>query len=274
MNTIHFPTDTPTTVASPRPGAQLRTLLVRNLVKTLRVPQLLMFSMAMPLAMLVLFSQVFRSIAAAGTFPNDVAYIDFVTPAMLAVSTVMSGTNSGVAIATDASSGMFDRFTSLPVDLRLVYVARVLTDLVLTVVRVLVLLAAAWLLLGFEHHGNGVDLVALVAVLLPLSLAMSWLFMLVGIRLGHPEVVQFAGMMLMMPFMFVSSAFAPLDTMPGWLKGAARLNPVTHATDAARSLALGDVDTRAVAAAVLSAMVLATIAAAAATRAAAARRRA
>ena len=265
-------THVPTTVASPRPGAQLRTLLIRNLVKTLRVPQLLMFSMAMPLAMLVLFSQVFRSIA--GTFPTDVAYIDFVTPAMLAVSTVMSGTNSGVAIATDASSGMFDRFTSLPVDLRLVYVARVLTDLVLTVVRVLVLLAAAWLLLGFEHHGDGVDLVALVAVLLPLSLAMSWLFLLVGVRLGHPEVVQFAGMMLMMPFMFVSSAFAPLDTMPGWLKGAARLNPVTHATDAARSLALGDVDTGAVAAAVLSAMALATIAAAAATRAAAARRRA
>jgi len=256
----------------PRAGAQLRALLVRNLVKTLRVPQLLMFSMAMPLAMLVLFSQVFRSIAGADTFPSGVAYIDFVTPALLAVSTVMSGTNSGVAIATDANSGMFDRFTSLPVDARLVYVARALTDLVLTVVRVLVLLGAAWLLLGFEHHGSVVDLAALVAVLLPLSLAMSWLFVLVGIRMGHPEVVQFAGMMLMMPFMFVSSAFAPLETMPGWLEAAATVNPVTHAIDAARSLALGDVDMGAVTAAVLSALALATVAAAATARAVAARR--
>jgi ABC-2 type transport system permease protein len=266
-------TTTPTTIAVPRSSTQLRALLVRNLVKTVRVPQLLLFSMAMPLAMLVLFSQVFRSIAAAETFPEGVAYIDFVTPALLAVSTVMSGTNSGVAIATDASSGMFDRFTSLPVDSRLVYVARALTDLVLTMVRVLVLLGAAWLLLGFEHHGSVADLAALVAVLLPLSLAMSWLFVLVGIRLGHPEVVQFAGMMLMMPFMFVSSAFAPLETMPSWLEAAAMLNPVTHAIDAARSLALGDVDTGAVAAAVLTALALALVAAAAATRAAAARRR-
>lgn len=263
----------PTTAAAPRAAAQLRALLVRNLVKTLRVPELLMFSMAMPLAMLVLFSQVFRSIASTSTFPAGVAYIDFVTPALLAVSTVMSGTNSGVAIATDANSGMFDRFTSLPVDLRLVYVARALADLVLTVVRVLVLLGAAWLLLGFEHHGNVVDLVALVAVLLPLSLAMSWLFLFVGIRLGHPEVVQFAGMMLMMPFMFVSSAFAPLETMPGWLEVAATVNPVTHTIDAARSLALGDVDPGAVAAAVLSALALATVAAIAAASAAAARRR-
>jgi ABC-2 type transport system permease protein len=266
-------TTTTPTIAVPRSGPQLRALLVRNLVKTVRVPQLLMFSMAMPLAMLVLFSQVFRSIAAADTFPAGVAYIDFVTPALLAVSTVMSGTNSGVAIATDASSGMFDRFTSLPVDSRLVYVARALTDLVLTVVRVLVLLGAAWLLLGFEHHGSVADLAALVAVLLPLSLAMSWLFVLVGIRLGHPEVVQFAGMMLMMPFMFVSSAFAPLETMPGWLEAAATLNPVTHTIDAARSLALGDVDAGAVAAAVLTALALALVAAGAASRAAAARRR-
>lgn len=263
----------PVSVSSPRAGAQLRSLLLRSLRKTIRVPQLLMFSMAMPLAMLVLFSQVFRSIASAGTFPAGVAYIDFVTPALLAVSTVMSGTNSGVAIATDTTSGVFDRFATLPVDLRLVYVARTLTDLVLTAVRVLVLLLAAWLLLGFEHHGSVTDLIALVAVLLPLSLAMSWLFLLVGTRLGNPEVVQFAGMMLMMPFMFVSSAFAPLETMPAWLETAAYLNPVTHTIDAVRSLVLGEADGGAIGAAVLSALALAVLSAAATARAAAARRR-
>jgi ABC-2 type transport system permease protein len=73
--------------------------------------------------------------------------------------------------------------------------------------------------------------------------------------------------------MFVSSAFAPLETMPGWLEAAATLNPVTHTIDAARSLALGDVDAGAVAAAVLTALALALAAAGAATRAAAARRR-
>ena len=267
---------TPITVlpAPPRAAVQLRSLMARNLLKTVRVPQLLMYSMAMPLAMLVLFSQVFRSIATAGTFPAGVAYIDFVTPALLGVSTVMSGTNSGVAIASDSSSGIFDRFTALPVDLRLVYLARALTEVVLTVVRVLVLLAAAWLLLGFEHHGSAGDLVALVAVLLPLSLAMSWLFLLVGTRLGDPEVVQFAGMMVMMPLMFVSSAFAPLATMPGWLEAAANLNPVTHTIDAVRGLALGQGDLGTIASAILTAFALAALAAAGTARMAASRRRA
>jgi ABC-2 type transport system permease protein len=262
----------PTPSVALRPTSQLGWLLRRNLIKSVRVPQLLMYSMAMPLAMLVLFSQVFRSIGAASTFPAGVAYIDFTTPALLAVSTVMSGTNSGVAIATDTSTGVFARFSTLPVDLRLVYVARSLTEIVLTVVRVVVLLTAAWLLLGFEHHGSAADLAAMIGLLLPLSLAMSWLFMLVGTRLGNPEVVQFAGMMLMMPFMFVSSAFAPLDTMPGWLEAAANANPVTHTIDAVRSLALGEPDTGTAVAAVLSALALATLAAVATSRAARHRR--
>lgn len=259
--TIH-----PPAAAPPRATAQLRSLLTRNLVKTIRVPQLLMYSMAMPLAMLVLFSQVFRSIAAAGAFPVGVTYIDFTTPALLAVSAVMSGTNSGVAIATDTSTGVFARFSALPVDLRLVYLARALTELVLTAVRVVVLLVAAWVLLGFEHHGSLADLVAMIALLLPLSLAMSWLFMLVGTRLGNPEVVQFAGMMLMMPLMFVSSAFAPLATMPGWLEVAATANPVTHTIDAVRSLTLGHPDGGAATAAILSSLALATLAAIATSR--------
>lgn len=252
-------------------GAQLRALLRRNLTKTIRVPQLLLSSIAMPLVMLVLFSQVFRSIASATAFPPGVSYIDFVAPAILAVSTVMNGTNSGVAIATDLTTGVFDRFRTLPVDLRLVYLARTLTDAVLTVVRVAVLVVAAWLLLGFEHHGSVFDLIGLVAVLLPLSMAMSMLFLLVGLKLGHPEVVQFAGMMLMMPFMFVSSAFAPLKTMPTWLEMAATLNPVTHAIDAARSLVLGSADGGAIFAAVASAVGLGFLATVAAARVAAGR---
>jgi len=249
-------------IPEPRPWnvEQLTVLVARNLRKTIRVPQLLMFSMAMPLAMLILFSQVFRAIADSGAFPPGVEYIDFITPALLAVSTVMSGTNSGVAIATDAAAGIFDRFRTLPMGLPVVYVARALTDMALTVVRVVVLLVAAWLLLGFEFHGDAADLVVLVAVLLPLSLAMSALFQLLGIRLGHPEVVQFAGMMLMMPFMFLSSAFAPVATMPGWLRSMAEINPVTHAIDAARSVCLGNPDGGAMVAAVVSAAALASMA--------------
>ena len=68
---------------------------------------------------------------------------------------------------------------------------------------------------------------------------MSALFGRIGDRLRRPDVVQFAGMMVMMPLMFVSSAFAPLDTMPGWMRAMAAANPVGHATDALHGAVLG-----------------------------------
>ena len=93
---------------------QLAILVRRNLRTSARVPQLLMFSLTMPMAMLVLFSQVFRSVADSTGFPAGVSYIDFLTPAMLAVSTVMAGTNAGVAAAIDHTNGLHDRFATLP----------------------------------------------------------------------------------------------------------------------------------------------------------------
>ena len=219
-------------------GTQLAALALRGLRGTRRVPQLLMLSLTMPLAMLLLFSQVFRSVADNPSFPTGVSYIDFLTPAMLAVATVMAGTNAGVATAMDHTSGLSDRFAAMPMRRWIPAAARTLNEAVFTLGRVAVLVAGA-LLLGFEFHGNAVDLVASLVVLVVLAAAMSALFGLIGDQLRRPDVVQFAGMMIMMPFMFVSSAFAPLETMPGWMQAVAEINPVAHATDAVRAHVLG-----------------------------------
>jgi ABC-2 type transport system permease protein len=199
----------------------------------------LMFSLTMPMAMLVLFSQVFRSVADAPSFPVDVEYIDFITPAMLAVATVMAGTNVGVAAAIDHTNGLHDRFRTLAMPRGLPGVARTVNEMVFTVARAALLVGAAWLLLGFRFHGDAVDAVSGLVVLMVLAGAMSALFGRIGDRLRRPDVVQFAGMMVMMPLMFVSSAFAPLDTMPGWMQALANVNPVSHATDALRGAVLG-----------------------------------
>jgi len=233
---------------------QLSALVARNLRTTARVPQLLMFSLTMPMAMLVLFSQVFQSVADAPSFPVGVDYIDFITPAMLAVATVMAGTNVGVAAAIDHTNGLHDRFRTLAMPRGLPGVARTLNEMVFTVARAAVLVGAAWLLLGFRFHGDAIDAVGGLAVLLVLAGAMSALFGRIGDRLRRPDVVQFAGMMVMMPLMFVSSAFAPLDTMPGWMRALANVNPVSHATDALRGAVLGTATTGDI----VSALVVAT----------------
>jgi ABC-2 type transport system permease protein len=221
-----------------RVGEQLAALVGRNLRTTARVPQLLMFSLTMPMAMLVLFSQVFRSVADGPDFPAGVSYIDFLTPAMLAVTTVMAGTNAGVAAAIDHTNGLHDRFAALPMPRALPGLARTINESVFAIARAAILVAGA-ALLGFRFHGTVADAVAGLAVLAVLAGAMSALFGRIGDRLRRPDVVQFAGMMVMMPFMFISSAFAPLDTMPGWMRTLATLNPVAHTADALRGNVLG-----------------------------------
>ena len=238
MTTIRTTTTAAPSVGRPSVGDQLAALTVRNLRTSARVPQLLMFSLTMPMAMLVLFSQVFRSVAAGPGFPAGVSYIVFLTPAMLAVSTVMAGTNAGVSAAIDHTNGLHDRFAALPMRTALPGVARTINEAVFTLARA-ALLGIAAVALGFEFHGTAGDAVAAVIVLVVLAGAMSALFGLIGDRLRRPDVVQFAGMMVMMPLMFVSSAFAPIETMPGWMQAMATVNPVAHATDALRGHVLG-----------------------------------
>jgi ABC-2 type transport system permease protein len=230
----------PATTPRGRPLAvdQLAILVRRSLRTSARVPQLLMFSLTMPMAMLVLFSQVFRGVADSPDFPAGVSYLDFLTPAMLAVSTVMAGTNAGVAAAIDHTNGLHDRFGSLPMSRRLPSAARTINEGMFTLVRGAILVAAA-VVLGFRFRGTVLDAVAVVVVLVALAASMSALFGRIGDRLRRPDVVQFAGMMIMMPFMFVSGAFAPLETMPGWMQTMASLNPVAHATEALRGAVLG-----------------------------------
>ena len=122
---------------------QLAILVRRNLRTSARVPQLLMFSLTMPMAMLVLFSQVFRSVADSSGFPAGVSYIDFLTPAMLAVATVMAGTNAGVAAAIDHTNGLHDRFATLPMSSRLPSAARTINEALFTLARGALLIAAA-----------------------------------------------------------------------------------------------------------------------------------
>ena len=217
---------------------QLIILVRRSLRTSARVPQLLMFSLTMPMAMLVLFSQVFRSVADGPGFPPGVSYIDFLTPAMIAVSTVMAGTNAGVAAAIDHTNGLHDRFATMPVPAWVPGAARTVNEAVFTLARGALLLAAATAL-GFRFHGSVLDAVSGVVVVMTLAAAMSALFGRIGDRLRRPDVVQFAGMMIMMPFMFVSAAFAPLSTMPGWMGTLAALNPVAYAVDALRGSVMG-----------------------------------
>jgi ABC-2 type transport system permease protein len=244
----------------------LAVLAERNALKTRRVPTLIVFSLAMPLMMLILFSQVFRTIEFSPSFPPGVDYIDFLVPAALAAAVVMNASNSGVGIAIDLQAGVVDRIRSLPVKAWTLLAARSITDTLISVVQMLFVTFVAMLVLGFRFQGSTLEALGMFAVLIPFSWAFTWIFLFVGSKLRDPETAQLSGMMLMMPLMFVSAAFAPVESFPAWLQTIANLNPMSLTVEAARGFALGTPELAATLKSLFSSAVVAGIGIVAATR--------
>jgi ABC-2 type transport system permease protein len=231
----------------------------RNLRKITREPTLVFFSLAMPIIMLTLFGQVFKSIAQTPNFPNGVSYIDYLLPAILCTTLVQSATTSSTAIATDLDSGIIDRFRSMPIHAWTVLLARNLSDVARGMTQSLVMLGLGLAVFGFRFQGTAAEAIATVFVALPLSFAMNWLFIWIGVLVRKPETTQIAGMLVTFPLMFASSAYVPIASLPGWLQALAKVNPLSYTVDAARGFALGNPSSSALAKSVLIAAVLAVV---------------
>ncbi len=231
----------------------------RNLRKITREPTLVFFSLAMPVIMLTLFGQVFKSIAQTPDFPVGVSYIDYLLPAILCTTLVQSATTSSTAIATDLESGMIDRFRSMPIHAWTVLLARNLSDVARGMTQTTIMLGLGLAVFGFRFHGTLLEAVATVFVAVPLSFAMNWLFIWIGVLVKKPETTQIAGMLVTFPLMFASSAYVPIASLPGWLQVVAKVNPLSYTVDAARGFALGTPSAGALGKSVLIAAVLATV---------------
>ena len=92
---------------------------------------------------------------------------------------------------------------------------------------------------GFRFHTG--PAAAMAALVLPLAVGylLSWISALIGLTVRDPETAGTASLLPIIPLAFISSTFVPVATMPGWLQALANANPITHAVDATRALALG-----------------------------------
>lgn len=231
----------PVAVASARTRffTEVQVLVGRNLKKILRVPQLAFFSLVQPVLFLTLFSQVFRGLASSPGFPRDVEYIDYLLPAIVVTTVAQNAVQSAVGIATDLNTGIIDRFRSLPITRASVLFARSISDFLRSGFQVLVMLVLGFAVFGFRFHGGFVGAVGLVFLSMAFAWAMTWIFLAVGVRTRNPETAQVAGFMAIFPLMFASSAYVPVETLPGWLQAVAKVNPLGYLVDANRALVLG-----------------------------------
>jgi ABC transporter DrrB family efflux protein len=206
----------------------------RNLIALRRVPQLLIFSTVQP----VIFVLLFRYVFGGAIHIPGVNYVDFLMPGIFVQTTVFGAIGSAVGLASDVNTGLLERFRSLPMARSAVLAGRTVADFVRNIF-VTGLMVAVGFLVGFRIHNGVTSFVAGVLLLLLFGYALSWIFVGVGLAVGNPETAQAAAFPIIAPLVFASSAFVPINSMPGWLQGFATHQPVSVTTSAVRALVLG-----------------------------------
>ncbi|HEX9774389.1 MAG TPA: ABC transporter permease [Actinomycetota bacterium] len=207
----------------------------RNVIRYFRIPSLIVFSTIQPVMFVLLFAYVFGGAIDVGP---GVSYLDFLLPGIMIQAAVFGSIQTGVGLADDLTKGMIDRFRSLPMARSAVLAGRTLADMVRNVFVVL-LMTGIGAAIGFRFHAGFVRAALALGIAVAFGLAFSWISALVGLAVRDVEATQAASFVWVFPFVFASSAFVPVATMPGWLQAWARANPVTNAVDAIRVLVLG-----------------------------------
>jgi ABC-2 type transport system permease protein len=206
----------------------------RGLLKYLRTPQLVVLGTIQGALFLLIFRYVFGG--AIGT-EGGLDYVDFLVPGFITTGILFSGMGAAAGVAEDLEQGLVDRLRSLPIPRSAVLAGRALSDTAVLVWGLLIT-AAIGFAVGFRIHGSAVDALAALGLLIVFGFAFEWLFITIGLFAGNAQAAQ--GMaVLVFPLTFVSSAYVPVETMPGWMQGFAEHQPVTVMVDAVRTLTQG-----------------------------------
>jgi oleandomycin transport system permease protein len=217
-----------------RAARHAMTLAWRNIVKLRHSPEALLDVTLQPIIFVLLFVFIFGGAVSHSWH----SYLTFVMPGLMAQTVVFGTMGIGVALATDLSKGVFDRFRSMPIARSAPLIGAVLGEIVRYSVSVLVLVGFS-MSIGYRFHEGMLGAIAACLLALLFALSMSWITTLLGLVLGKPEAVQGLGFVVMFPLTFGSNVFTQTATMPGWVQAWVKINPVTHLVDAVRGLTNG-----------------------------------
>ncbi len=244
MTTITTSTAAPDTgLAGPRPapdsGAGLLTATGqtarRTILQYFRTPQLLVLPTIMGALFLFIFRYIFGGAIDTG---HSVDYVDFLVPGFLVTTILWTGMNTPAGVAEDSTSGVYDRFRSLPIPRVAVVAGRSLADAALIAWTLLVTTLLGFAV-GFSTHADLASVVLAFALMLFASYAFTWVFISLGLSAGNAQAAQATSTLLVVPLTFVSSAYVPVSSMPGWMQTVAANQPITAMINAVRSLMLG-----------------------------------
>ncbi|GAO08457.1 ABC transporter permease [Streptomyces lydicamycinicus] len=212
-------------------------LVRRNALQIKQDPESMFDVLLMPVIFILLFTYVFGG-AIAGK-DNQQEYIQRLVPGMMA----MMGMNIAMAVGTgvneDFRKGVMDRFRTMPIARSSVLIAKIVVEIGRMLVATAILLGMGFLL-GLEIRGGILEFIGAIVLSTVFGAALMWIFILLGLAVKTPQAVQGMAMVVLMPLQFGSSIFAPPTSMPGWLEGFTKVNPVSNLADAARALVNGE----------------------------------
>jgi ABC-2 type transport system permease protein len=252
--TIHSALSVKARPPRPNPLAASLTFGWRALLKIKHVPFQLFDVTMFPVMMTLMFTFLFGG-AIAGSVG---AYVQFLIPGILVMTVSMISMYTALAINTDISKGIFDRFRSLPFWRPAVIVGALLGDTVRYTIAAMVVIVLG-LILGFRPGGGVLGVLMSLALLLVFAFSLSWIWTMLGLIVDSPETVMMVSSMASFPLTFASNVFVDPKTMPGWLQWFVGVNPVSHAVTATRGLMHGTATPGEIGMALLSSAVLVAI---------------
>jgi len=209
----------------------------RGMLKVKHVPEQLLDVTITPVMFVLMFTYLFGGAVAGSTD----AYLEYILPGILVMSVVFTTVYSGVALNTDVTKGVVDRFRSLPVWKPAPLLGAMIGDTVRYLVAGTVIIVLG-VILGFDPNEGILGVVAALALVVVFSFGLSWAFTTLGLLLRSPTAVMNAGFMSIFPLTFLSNVFVEPETLPAALEWFVNVNPISILADCSRGLMEGGVE--------------------------------
>jgi ABC-2 type transport system permease protein len=223
------------------PRADARTAAIafgwRGMLKIKHVPEQLIDVTITPVLFTLLFTYMYGGAIAGSTGE----YLQFILPGTLVMSVLFTTVYSGVALNTDMTKGVVDRFRSLPIWPAAPLVGAVVGDSVRYVLAGTVVVIVG-VILGYSPEGGVDGVIAAMALVVVVAFGLAWVFTTVGLLMRSPNAVMNTGFMALFPLLFISNAFVPPETLPSAIEAFVDVNPFSHLVTAARGLMDGNAE--------------------------------
>jgi len=207
------------------------TMAYRGLVEIRRSPQQLSDVTIQPILFTLMFTYLFGG-AIAGNVHN---YLPLVIPGILVMTVISAGMATGVQLCEDIEKGVFNRFRILPIARIAPLAGALLADVIRYGIATILTFVMGYIL-GYRGGGGFGGLLAGGFVVIVFSWCVSWIFAFIGVIARSTTTVQGISFVIIFPLLFLSNAFVPTNTLPGWLQTFVKINPVTHLVGAIRQL--------------------------------------